>query len=95
MWSLAQGPTKPRQGLVGPQVSEVPPEPTTDVVITMLRDLTARSKLIEDGQARILDSIGSLTSKHAELNATVTNISERLSSMENRFEVLEGSMLKT
>ncbi|KAH8040159.1 hypothetical protein HPB51_009537 [Rhipicephalus microplus] len=68
----------------GTQVSEVPPEPTTDVVITMLRDLTARSKLIEDGQARILDSFGSLTSKHAELNATVTNISERLSSMENR-----------
>lgn len=84
---LNPGPTKPRQG--GTQVSEVPPEPTTDVVITMLRDLTARSKLIEDGQARILDSIGSLTSKHAELNATVTNISERLSSMENRFEVLE------
>nr|XP_037285107.1 uncharacterized protein LOC119178048 [Rhipicephalus microplus] len=47
------------------------------------------TQLIEDGQARILNSIGSLTSKHAELNATVTNISERLSSMENRVEVLE------
>ncbi|XP_077528389.1 uncharacterized protein LOC144140033 [Haemaphysalis longicornis] len=81
-------PNKTRQG--AGQASEAPPQPTNDVVITMLRDLTARSTLIEEGQVRILDSIGSLTSKHAELNATVTSISERLGSMKSRLEVLEA-----